>query len=39
MKRSRDIEYVELNKHIFKRLTTAEIKWRHEYREQGSVCW
>jgi superfamily II DNA or RNA helicase len=27
MKRCRDIEYVELNKHIFKKLTQGEIEW------------
>jgi len=27
MKRCKEIEYVEMNKQIFKRLTTAEIKW------------
>lgn len=27
MKRSRDIEYVEINRHIMKKLTNEEIKW------------
>lgn len=27
MKRSKDIEYVEFNKHIFKKLTDEEIQW------------
>ena len=27
IKRSKNIEYVEFNRHIFKKLTEGEIKW------------
>jgi superfamily II DNA or RNA helicase len=34
MKRCRDIEYVEINNHIFKKLTKEEIKWILDHCDQ-----
>lgn len=31
MKRSKDIEYIEINRHIMKKLTNEEIQWIVEY--------
>ena len=31
MKRSRDVEYVEFNHHVFKRLTKEEKRWMVVY--------
>lgn len=34
MKRSKDLEYVELNRHIFKKLTPDDRRWIAEYSDQ-----
>ena len=31
MKKSKDIEYIEINRHIMKKLTKGEIQWIMEH--------